>query len=147
MADLSQYSMSVYEDPDTGKVMPQYFLAGAGRKIPVEQQGQLTPQNKEATAASVGAGATLTIATVNMDGYSDFGVSCIASASHNYALNVFCSPDGASKIGYFAMQINSTANQTKGGTGTAYANYIMVEIINNDAAAKTYDVWVRKMNR
>jgi hypothetical protein len=145
MADLSQYSMSVYEDPDTGKVMPQYYLAGAGRRIPVEQQGQLTPQEKVATAFSVGAGSTLNVATVPMTGYTTIGYNSYANTSHTHTTIVWASPDGAVKTG--AVATLTAANQGRNVIGDCAAEYAIIEITNSDATAKTYDVWARKMNR
>jgi hypothetical protein len=145
MADLSQYQMSVYEDPDTGKVMPQYYLAGAGRKIPVEQQGQLTPQDKVATAFSIGAGSTLAVAVVPMTGYTTLGYNSYANASHAHATTIWASPDGVTKTGSLATV--TATNQGRNLIADCSAEYAIIEHTNSDAATKTYDVWARKSNR
>jgi hypothetical protein len=145
MADLSQYSMSVYEDPDTGKVMPQYYLAGAGRMIPTEEQRRLAVQTKEATAVSIGAGATLAVAVVNLTGFTSLGYDSYASTSHNHATTIWASPDGVLKTG--SIGTATASNQGRNLLADCPADYAIVEITNSDAAAKTYDVWTRKMNR
>jgi hypothetical protein len=113
--------------------------------VPTEEQARYTPQTKEASAISVGAGAALPVATVNMDGFTTIGYNSFASASHAYATTLWASPDGTTRTG--AIGTSTATNQGRGILADTTANFVIVEHVNNDAAAKTYDVWIRKTNR
>lgn len=149
MADLSQYQMSVYEDPDTGKVMPQYYLAGAGRMIPMEEQRRTAIQTKLLDNVAVGAGVTTTFSNnpIDMTGFNTLGLGCFASASHAFVFKASGSPDGTSTNMLGETIYNSTSTSwTKGGVGTAPLDYALVQITNNDTVSRNYTVYTRKMN-
>jgi hypothetical protein len=120
-------------------------IAGADGQVPFEMQSQSTPQTKEVTGASVAAAATTTIATIQVTGFSTVGIIVNPSASHNYTLNVYASPDGTIKAD--KLTTSSATGGARSPIVDCPAEYVIVEVNNADAASKTYDVWSRKMNR
>lgn len=127
----------------TGENNPMPIMALG--QIPTQEQSRLTPQDKVATAFSINAGATLTVATVPMSGYSALGYNSFASASHAHATTIWASPDGATRTGTVATV--TATNQGRNLLGDVSAEYAIIEVTNSDASARTYDVWARKMNR
>lgn len=131
----------------TGENNPMPIMALG--QVPVQEQSRLTPQEKFASAVSVSAGGTQIVAYVPMTGYTDFGIGIIATVSHTWGVNVLPSADGTqTNMTYAAdLTISTGASITKGGKGQSTLEYIAIQIVNNDTVARTYDIWVRKVNR
>jgi hypothetical protein len=132
------------ESMETG--VKKVHISSTAGQIPMQEMSRLTPQTKEATAVSVGAGATVNVSISDMDGYTDFGVSLVASAAHNYQATAFGSPDGSTVV-YSGIVSESGSGAHRKLIGTSPLNYLAVQVINNDVSARTYDVWLRKMNK
>ena len=123
----------------------QVHLVGTDGQVPFEMQSQGTPQTKEGTALNVNTGATTTILSVPVTVFNTAGVIINPSASHTYTLNVYASPDGTIK----ADKVH-TSNATGGARSPIMdcpAEYLVIEVNNADTVNRTYDVWVRKMNK
>lgn len=123
----------------------QVHLVGTDGQVPFEMQSQGTPQTKEGTALNVNAAATTTILSVPVTGFNTAGVIINPSASHNYTLNIYASPDGVIKAD--KVHTSSATGGARSPIMDCPAEYLIIEVNNADAAAKTYDVWVRKMNK
>jgi hypothetical protein len=121
-------------------------IQSAEGQIPQQMMSQYTPQEKVASSYSLTMGSSANVYVADMDGFAKAGINVNASPSHDYTLSVSYSPDAA-----FSMQ---TAAGTK--TGASFSKwlppiecvtqYLIISITNNDAATRTYDVWVRKWN-
>lgn len=148
MADEKAGSMREYVKQGDGSYAKQVSLTGSDVQNPVEIQGVYTEQEKTLSAASVGAGGTVNFTSfpVNMAGFTEFGAVCVASASHTYTLNVLPSPDGTTTLGDPITSKAGTSSGRRLDVSKSPCDYIVYQIINNDTAARTYDIWTRKMN-
>ncbi|AKA61469.1 hypothetical protein CPT_Stahl41 [Bacillus phage Stahl] len=118
-------------------------VAGSDIMMPTHLQRQLTPQDKVATAFSVGAGSTQTVFVADFDGFANFGVMSVPTASHDYNLSVFCSPDGNTLV---ERNMKSGTGWGKSLTGASVGAFVMIQITNNSGSAANYDIWLRKFN-
>lgn len=125
----------------------QIHISGVAGQIPVEVQSQLTPQEKILSSVTVNAGITTRFISniINMDGYARLGVAVHGDSSHNFTANILASGDGSTVAGDPAIT-KTGATFTKLLVGEPGLNYAVLEIINNDAATRTYNVWARKYN-
>jgi hypothetical protein len=116
-------------------------------QLPMQQQTQLTPQDKTLNAVTVNAGITtsFTANLIDMDGYSKLGAGVVATASHSYVASLLASPDGTTLVGDPAVSKSSTST-SKHLVGEMALNFGVLQITNNDAATQTYSVWTRKWN-
>lgn len=124
----------------------QVHIVGTDGQVPFQIASQYTPQEKVASGVSVGAGAVLTVATVDLDGFTTIGYSSSATTAHAHATTLWASPDGTKRTGAIGT-IGSVSNTGRGLVADSNAQYVLIEHTNNDVAAQTYDVWARKMNR
>ncbi|AKQ07429.1 hypothetical protein AVT25_gp08 [Bacillus phage Pavlov] len=115
--------------------------------VPTEEQAKYTPQEKTLNAVTVTAGGATNFTSniVTMDGFNTLGVGLTADISHSWNLNVYSSPDGTTLISP-AFITQSSTSTTKGGSGTCPLNFAVIQIVNNDAATRTYNAWSRKLN-
>jgi len=118
--------------------------------VPTEEQARLTPTEKTLNAVTVAAGVqtVFTQYPVNMDGFTDFGVVCIADTSHSYTVAVQSSPTGGvNEMSYTSSYSQAGVSATKSGSGTAHAQYLLIQINNADTVTHTYNLWTRKINK
>ncbi|MFE4029146.1 hypothetical protein ACFX4N_23615 [Priestia sp. YIM B13551] len=125
-------------------------LSESNIQQPMEVQGVLSIQDKRLTAYSVSAGASvnITASAVQMEGFTQASLVVTTGTSHNFDLKLLASPDGVAVID------NAIAQATPTGAGTnkyilpikSPTDYLVIQITNNDASARTYDVWVRRTN-
>ncbi|AIW03693.1 hypothetical protein CPT_Pookie8 [Bacillus phage Pookie] len=114
--------------------------------VPTEEQAKYTPQEKTLSALTVNAGITtnFTSNAIPMDGFTKLGAG-VSSTSHSFTAALLASPDGTTLIGDPAVSKSSTST-SKHLVGEMALNFAVIQITNNDAASKTYDVWTRKFN-
>ncbi|MFS0904130.1 hypothetical protein AB3N02_13835 [Priestia aryabhattai] len=114
--------------------------------LPMQMQEQLTPQEKTLNAVTVNAGITtnFTANAINMDGYTQLGVGLTTTNSHSFSVVAINSPDGSTTLE--AAFSKARTALTASVQGAIALNYAVIQIINNDAATQTYNVWTRKFN-
>lgn len=125
----------------------QVHIKSVGGQIPTQEQAKLTVQEKTLSNVTVGAGAAtnFTANLIDMDGFTYIGIGAMADISHSWTINAFPTSDGTNIFTQAAVVAASTST-SKGGAGICYMNYAVIQIINNDAATRTYNVWTRKFN-
>ncbi|AJK28075.1 hypothetical protein AVV20_gp08 [Bacillus phage Palmer] len=115
--------------------------------VPIEEQARLTPQEKTLNNVTVTAGGSMTFASnpILMDGFNTIAAGGSADISHSWTMFVLASPDGSFTFGDPVINRASTSG-TKAAAGTCFFNFAFIQIVNNDAATRTYNVWTRKFN-
>lgn len=121
-------------------------IVGTDGQVPMEMGSQSTPQDKTLNAVTVNAGITtnFTANAVNMDGFSKLGLGLTTTNSHSFSVVVLNSPDGSTALE--ATFSKARTALTASVQGDVALNYAIIQIINNDAATQTYNVWTRKFN-
>lgn len=121
-------------------------IVGTDGQVPMEMGSQSTPQDKTLNAVTVNAGITtnFTANAVNMDGFSKLGLGLTTTNSHSFSVVAVNSPDGSTTLE--AAFSKARTALTASVQGDIALNYAIIQIINNDAATQTYNVWTRKFN-
>jgi hypothetical protein len=133
------------ESMETG--VKKVHISSTAGQVPMQQMSQLTPQDKTLNGVTVTAGGAtvFTASPIDMDGYSYLGIGGTTDLSHSWSLYAMPSPDGTNAFGDVFINRTGT-NATKAGTGQSPLNYVLLQIVNNDAATRTYNIWSRKFN-
>jgi hypothetical protein len=121
-------------------------IVGTDGQVPMEMASQTTAQEKTLNAVTVNAGITtnFTANAINMDGFSKLGLGLTTTNSHSFSVVAINSPDGSTTLE--AAFSKARTALTASVQGDIALNYAVIQIINNDVATQTYNVWTRKFN-
>jgi hypothetical protein len=121
-------------------------ITGTDGQVPTQLASQLTPQEKTLSSVTVSAGATTNFIAnaIDMDGFSQLGLGLTTTNSHSFSVVVINSPDGSTTLE--AAFSKARTALTASVQGNVALNYAVIQIINNDVATQTYNVWTRKFN-
>jgi hypothetical protein len=121
-------------------------IAGTDGQVPFQLASQATPQERTLSSVTVSAGATtnFTANAIDMDGFTQLGLGLTTTNSHSFSVVVINSPDGSTTLE--AAFSKARTALTASVQGNVALNYAVIQIINNDVATQTYNVWTRKFN-